>query len=316
VLQPASARGRKQRLSGDAGVHREGIAVRIEHRAQVATCIGPVHIMLRVLFARANELDGTSHRLGNMDCLNNVVGDDLAAETAAEECHIHFHIVGGAADGVRYCLLTGGDGLDRSPNLDPSILIACGRVHRLERRMRDVGQHEASLHNRCRVLRQDPDGLTPDKRRNSFLRIKRGIQLAVDRGGRERTFAAGIEFNLEGIRCALGLPELIGNHADGVMACRSSNARMLGGRILIGYRHCRDTHDSTNAGHSENFGLVHDRNQSAGKGMSCLDGSVEHPRDDDVDAEDRAAVAFGGRIQARHGLADQAKLSSILERRR
>ena len=61
------------------------------------------------------------------------------------------------------------------------------------------------------------------------------------------------------------------------------------------------------AGHLEDGGLVLDRDHLPGEGRRGLDGGVEHAGDHDVDAVNRAAVALGRRIQARHRLADQAE---------
>jgi hypothetical protein len=52
------------------------------------------------------------------------------------------------------------------------------------------------------------------------------------------------------------------------------------------------------------------------EGRSLLDRGVKHSRNADVDAENRAAVAIGPRVQSRNRLADQGKLALIFEARR
>jgi hypothetical protein len=75
-------------------------------------------------------------------------------------------------------------------------------------------------------------------------------------------------------------------------------------------------HHRAHPGHFENIGLVVDGAHLPAEGARGLDGRVEHAGHHHVDAEDRAAVAFCRRIQARHRLADEVKLAALLERRR
>ena len=60
VIEPALARRVEQRLAGDARVDRKRIAGLVEHRAQAGAGVRPVDVVLRVLFARADELDRAS----------------------------------------------------------------------------------------------------------------------------------------------------------------------------------------------------------------------------------------------------------------
>ena len=134
---------------------RERIAGGIQNRTQVRPGVRPVDIVLRVFFARADELDRTSDRLGGVNRLHHEVGNDLAAEAAAQERDVDGDLVGRASERLGDGILTGRDRLDRSPDLDRAVVVAGGSVARLVRRMRDVRQLEPPLDNRCRVLLQD-----------------------------------------------------------------------------------------------------------------------------------------------------------------
>ena len=158
MVEPALAHRAEQRLAGDAGMDRQGIAGVVEHGAQAPAGVGAVDVVLHVLLARADELHRPAYRLRGLDRLQHVIGDDLAAEAAAEKRHIELHVVDRAADRLRDRLLAGGDRLDRSPDLDLAVLVARGGIDRLERRMRDVGQHETPLDHRGGALLQDPRG--------------------------------------------------------------------------------------------------------------------------------------------------------------
>ena len=94
VVEPALARCAEQRLAGDARMDRQRIAGVVHDRAEAAAGVRPVDVVLGVLFARANELDRASDRLGGVDRLHHVVRNDLAAETAAQERDVHRHVIG------------------------------------------------------------------------------------------------------------------------------------------------------------------------------------------------------------------------------
>ena len=118
--------------------------------------------------------------------------------------------------------------------------------------------------------------------------------------------------HIERIDRALGLPEVVGNDADGVVVVRARTVCGLEAGVLVGDRHGRDLHHGAHAGHLEDLGLVLDRDHLPGEGRRRPDGGVEHSGHRHVDAEDRAAVALGRRIQARDRLADQANLPASL----
>src|SRR6476469_567339 len=162
LIEPALARRAEQRLTGNAGMDRQRIAGIVEDRAKPATRVRPVDAMLHVLFTRARELDRTPDRLRHLHRLQHVVRHDLAAEAAAEKGDIDLHVVDGAADRLRHRLLARGDRLDGPPDFDRTVAVARGGVDRLERRVRDVRQHEAPLDDRSGALLQDLVRLTPD----------------------------------------------------------------------------------------------------------------------------------------------------------
>ena len=91
---------------------------------------------------------------------------------------------------------------------------------------------------------------------------------------------------------------------------------MLGAGVLVGDRQRRDLHHRVDAGHPENIGLVPDGRHLAAVGTRGPDRGVQHSRHHNVDAEHRAAVALGRRIQSCRRLADQAKPIPVLQRRR
>ena len=203
--------------------------------------------------------------------------------------------------------------LDRSPDLDRAVAVARGGVDRLVRRMRDVRQHEAPLDDRRRTLLQEFARPAPDQRGDALLGFQRRIEHGVNLGAREIALAAAVEDDVERIDRTLGLPVIVGDDADRVVARRV--LRMVRGAVLIGDRHRRQLHHGAHAGHLENFGLVVDRDHLPGEGGRRLDGGVEHAGHHHVDAVDRAAIALGRRVQARDRLADQGKPAAILERR-
>jgi hypothetical protein len=180
--------------------------------------------------------------------------------------------------------------------------------------MRDVRQHEAPLDDLGRATFKDFSRLPPDQRGDALLGVQAGLQHGVDLGGGEIAGDAAVEHNVERIERALGLPELIGDDADRVVARQIRQPWMLGAGVLVGNGERRELHHRTHPGHFENIGLVVDGGHLPAERARALDGGVEHPGDHDVDAEDRAAVAFGRRIQARHRLADEMKSAALLER--
>ena len=94
--------------------------------------------MLGVLFARADELDWTANCFRRLDGLHDIIGNDLPAETAAEERHVYGHRLGRAARRLRNCLLASGDRLDGAPDLYGPVSIVRRCVDWLERRVRYV----------------------------------------------------------------------------------------------------------------------------------------------------------------------------------
>ena len=98
MVEPALARRAEQRLAGDAGVDRQRIAGLVEHRAQAAAGVRTIDVVLHVFFARADELDRAPDRLRGVHGLHHEVGNDLAAEAAAQERDVDRHVVGRAPD--------------------------------------------------------------------------------------------------------------------------------------------------------------------------------------------------------------------------
>jgi hypothetical protein len=182
--------------------------------------------------------------------------------------------------------------------------------------MRDVRQHEAPLDDLGRATLQDFSRLSPDQRGDAVLGVQAGLQHGVDLGGGEIAGGAAVEHHVECIERALGLPELVGDDADRVVARQMRQPWMLGARVLVGDGERGELHHRAHPGHFENIGFVVDGGHLPGEGARGLDGGVEHPGHHDVDAEDRGAVAFGRRIQVRHRLADEVKSAAILEWRR
>ena len=93
--------------------------------------------------------------------------------------------------------------------------------------MRDVGQHEAPLDDRGGALLQDPVRLASDQCRDGALAIEARRQHGVDSGARQIARAAAVEFHVERIERALGLPEMIGDDADRVVTRQMRYARVL-----------------------------------------------------------------------------------------
>jgi hypothetical protein len=272
--------------------------------------------VLHVLLARARELDRTPDRLRHLHRLQRVVRDDLAAEAPAQKRDVDLDVVGGAAGRVRDHLLTRRDRLDRPPDLDLTVLVAGGRIDRLERRVGNVRQQEPPLDHRCRALFQDFLRLAFQQRSHPMLGVQGRVELRVDAGAGEIARDATVERHVEGIDGPFGLPEMIGDDSDRVVPRQVRRLRMLRAGVLVDDRKRRELHHRTHPRHLENVGFVLDGRHLPGEGARGLDGGVEHARHHDVDAEHRAAVAFRRRVQARHRLADQVKPAAFLERRR
>ena len=315
LVEPALAHRPEQRLPRDTGVHGERIAALVEHCAKTATCVRPEDVMLDVFLARANELDRTAYSLGRLHGLQHVIRYDLAAKAPAQEGDIDFHVVRSAADGLRYGLLARGHRLDGSPDLDTAMLVAGRGVDRLEWSMRDVRQHEAPLDDRGRASFENFSRLPTHKRSDAMLGVQGSSQHGVDPGGREVARCAALECHLECIECALGLPELVGDHANRVVARQIWKLRMLGACVFVGDGQRRDLHHRAHAGHFENIRFVLDRGQFSGDGARGFDGRVEHTGNRDIHAEDRTAIALGWRVQSRERLADEPEGAAVLERR-
>ena len=82
-------------------IHREWIAIFIEDSSQPRARIGAIHVMLHVLFARADQFDRPAHRSGCVHRLHHEVGNDLAAEAAAQKRDMNSDVLGGAARSLR-----------------------------------------------------------------------------------------------------------------------------------------------------------------------------------------------------------------------
>jgi hypothetical protein len=89
---------------------------------------------------------------------------------------------------------------------------------------------------RCRISL----GCPLDQRGDAALGVQAGLQHGVDLGGGEIAGSAGVEHHIERIERALGLPELIGNDADRVVARQVRQPRMLGAGVFVGDRQRRE----------------------------------------------------------------------------
>jgi hypothetical protein len=83
LVEPTLAGSAEQGLTGDPSMHRQRKTGLVEYSAQACSGIRPENIMLGVLFTRADELDGTANCFRRLDGLHDIIGNDLAAETAA-----------------------------------------------------------------------------------------------------------------------------------------------------------------------------------------------------------------------------------------
>ncbi len=193
--------------------------------------------MPEILLARAQKLHRPADRLGGMDRLDDIVGHDLATEAAAQEGDVDLDRLGLDADGCSDGVLAGRNRLDRPPDLDGAVLVGRRGIHRLERRVGDMGQHEAPLDHRLGALLENlarPAGLDGG---DSLFGIERLVQQAVDTGCRQIATGAGIEGEIERVGGALGLPESIGHDAYRIVPRLLCQAGMLRTGFLVGDVH-------------------------------------------------------------------------------
>ena len=132
--------------------------------------------------------------------------------------------------------------------------------------MRDVRQHEAPLDHLRRATLQDFSRLSPDQRGDALLGVQADLQHGVDLGGGEIAGGAAVENHVERIERALGLPELIGDDADRVVARQIRQPWMLGARVFVGDGERRELHHRAHAGHFENIGGGAERQLGGGGG--------------------------------------------------
>ncbi len=265
-VEPALARGGEQRLPRDAGMDGQRIALCIDDRTKAAARVRPIDIVLHVLLARADELDRASHGLGGENGLHHEVRHDLAAEASAEKRHVDLHVLGRAASCVSDRLLARSDRLDRPPELDLAVAaVARGGVDRFERRMGDVRQHETALDYRCGAIAEEPSRSASHQRGDATLGVQGRIQHRVDLGAREIALRATVECDVQHVHRAPRLPEMIGDHADRVVARRAGDVRVLGAGILVGDGQRRQPHHGMHARHFQDIGLIPDGNHLPGK---------------------------------------------------
>ena len=315
MVEPALAHRTEQRLAGDARLHRERVAAVIQNRAKSAARVGPIHVVLHVFLARANELDRAPHRFGCLHRLQHIIRHDLTAEASAEKRDVDLDGISGAADRVRHRLLARADGLDRPPHLDRAVLVARRGVDRLERGVGDVRQQKAPLDDRGRTFFQNLPRLTPLQRGDALLGVQAGLQHGFNLDGGQIGGDAAVELDVERIERAVGLPEPIGYDADGIVPRQIRQLRMLHARVFIGDGERRELYHRMHAGHFQYFGFILDRGHLPGKSARRLDGGVEHAGHHDVDAEHRAAVAFPHRVQTRQWFSDQVEAALVFQGR-
>ena len=239
-------------------MHRQRITGLVENGAQACAGIWPKDIVLGVLFARADELDWTANCFRRLNGLHDIIGNDLPAETAAEERHMYCHRLGRAAYRLSHRLLASRDRLDGAPDLHGAVSVVRGRVDWLERRMCDVREYEVPLYHRGRLVTQNLPRRTDVDDRDSLVAVECGLQQGVDFRGRKAALRAAVEHDIQGVERPLGLPEMIGDHADRVIARQGYEPWMFGGGLFVCHGDRCDPHYRVDARHLENFGFVSD----------------------------------------------------------
>ncbi len=93
--------------------------------------------------------------------------------------------------------------------------------------------------------------MSPDKRGDAVLGVQAGLQHRIDLGSGEVAGGTAVEDYIEGTERALGLPELIRHDADGIVAQRIPQPRMLDTRVFVGDGEGGQLHHRAHAGHFE-----------------------------------------------------------------
>ena len=161
---------------------------------------------------------------------------------------------------------------------------------------------------------QDGYGIAAQQRWHSALGRKPVRDRCVDLGTRQIAELAAIKFNIEHLKRAPGLPEMVGDDADGFETRQLFNFWMLRAGILVGERDRRYPHDRTHARHPRDVRLVADRHHRSGERGRHADCTVQHSGYRHVDAEGREPVAFRRCVQPRDRLSDHREVPRILER--
>jgi hypothetical protein len=159
--------------------------------------------------------------------------------------------------------------------------------------MRDVRQHETSLDDRRRAIPQDLPRLAPFEGGHAVLGIQPRLQHGIDLCRREIALLATVENHVKRIDRALGLPEMIGDDTDRVVARRARERRMLRACVFVGDGDGCDPRHRMHARPFEDLGFVSDRHHRPGEGRRHPDRGVQHAGQGDIDAEERAAGRFG-----------------------
>ena len=176
-------------------------------------------------------------------------------------------------------------------------------------------EHKAPLDDRGCLVAQDLPRRADLERRDARIAIQACLQQSIDLRARQTAVRAAVEHDIKRVDRTLGLPEMIGDDTDRVVARRSCERRMLRACLFIGDCDGRDPHHRMHARPFEDLGFVSDLHYRAGEGRRHPDRRVEHAGDGDIDAEERAAGRLGPRIQSWHRLADQRELARLLEPR-
>src|SRR5262249_56409470 len=83
----------------------------------------------------------------------------------------------------------------------------------------------------------------------AVLGVQAGLEHGVDLGGGEIAGGTAVEHHVERIERALGLPELIGDDADRVVARQVRQPWMPGARVLVGDGERGELHHRVHPGH-------------------------------------------------------------------
>ena len=99
-------------------LHRDQIAVRVEHAAHPIRGHRFIPVVLRVVFALPNDLDRRLDRFAHPDCVVGEVGVQPSTKSAAEIGRVNLHFVWGHAGDLGGRGLSDRLHLGRRPNLD------------------------------------------------------------------------------------------------------------------------------------------------------------------------------------------------------